>query len=117
MPALVPPSGMRIAAASQPLSAPARVVGGGPIVRLDGLQPMFPDVPPGGYPHDTYTWGNCTWWVAYNRLVPAQLGDGCQWLASVAAQGMRTSSNPRSGPSSSIAPAPATTSSTATWRW
>lgn len=97
LPALVPPGGMRVAAAAQPLSAPARVVGGGPLVRLDGLQPLFPDVPPGGYPHDTYAPGNCTWWVAYNRLVPPYLGDGWQWLGNAAAQGMRTSSQPEVG--------------------
>lgn len=93
LPALVPPSGMGVAAASEP-SAAANVAGGGSIVRLNGLQPLFPDVPPGGYPHGTYVWGNCTWWAAYNRPVPPYLGDGRQWLTNAAAQGMRTSSQP-----------------------
>ncbi len=97
LPALVPPAGMSIAAASPALSAPGSVVGGGPIVRVNGLEPLLPDVPPGGHPHDTYTSGNCTWWVAYNRLVPPHLGDGWQWLGNAAAQGMRTSSQPEVG--------------------
>jgi hypothetical protein len=96
LPALVPPSGMSIAAASQPLSAPAGMVGG-PIARLSGLQTLFPDVPSGGYPHDTYSPGNCTWWVAYNRLVPPHLGDGWQWLGNAAAQGMPVFSAPAIG--------------------
>jgi hypothetical protein len=97
LPALVPPGGMRVATASQPLSAPARVVGGGPIVRLGGLQPLFADVPSAGYPHDTYTAGNCTWWVAFNRRVPPYLGDGWQWLGNAVAQGMATSPEPAVG--------------------
>ncbi len=97
LPALMPPSGMSVAAASAPLSGPPRVVGGGHIVRLNAVQPLFPDVPPGGYPHDSYTAGNCTWWVAYNRRVPPFLGDGWQWLDNAAAQGMRTTSQPEVG--------------------
>ena len=97
LPSLVPPVETRAADASQPPSGPANVVGGGPIVRLNGLQPLFPDVPPGGYPHDSYAAGNCTWWVAYNRRVPPFLGDGWQWLGNAAAQGMRTTAQPEVG--------------------
>jgi hypothetical protein len=45
-------------------------------------RPLFPDVPAGGFPHDVYTWGNCTWWAAYNHPIPAWAnppGDGDAW--------------------------------------
>jgi hypothetical protein len=69
----------------------------GRLTRVSGLQPLFPNVPSGGFPHSTYTAGNCTWWVAYNRLVPPYLGDGWQWLGNAAAQGMSTSGQPAVG--------------------
>jgi hypothetical protein len=95
LPALVPPTEMSVVA--QPAPPLASVTGGGRVVRLDGLQPLFADVPAGGYPHDTYTWGNCTWWVAYNRRVPPHLGDGWQWLGNAAANGIPVASEPAVG--------------------
>jgi hypothetical protein len=68
--------------------------GSGRVIGLTGLQPLFLDVPPGGWPHDTYAPGNCTWWAAYNRHVPPVLGNGTDWLANAAAAGMTTSSSP-----------------------
>jgi|SRR5215472_9457461 len=87
LPALLPPAVM---------NAPATAghVGSGMVVVGDGLRPLFPDVPSGGYPHDTYTTGNCTWWVAFNRPVPPYLGDAWRWLTNAAAAGMRTSAEP-----------------------
>ena len=102
LPAMVPPAGMtepQLVASVQ--AAPfARLPAGAStarVLRLDGLQPLFADVPAGGYPHSTYAWGNCTWWVAYNRLVPPYLGDGWQWLARAAAAGLATWSQPSVG--------------------
>ena len=101
LPALVPPAGMaRLEASVQEAPALVRLPAGVSarrVLRLDGLQPLFVDVPPGGYPHSTYAWGNCTWWAAYNRMVPPYLGDGWQWLANAAAAGMVTSSQPSVG--------------------
>ena len=91
LPALMPASGTVVARASDPHE------GSQNLEPIAGLQPLFPDVPPGGYPHDTYAWGNCTWWVAFNRPVPPYLGDGWQWLANGAAAGMPTSSQPSVG--------------------
>jgi surface antigen len=98
LPALEPPQGMVLPAraSGQPLSkVPTGTTGR--VVGLSSLRPLFPNVPPGGYPHDTYAWGNCTWWAAYNRVVPPYLGDGAHWLANAAAAGMRTSSEPTVG--------------------
>ncbi len=59
--------------------------------------PVFPGVPPGGYPTYGYAPGNCTWWVAYNRPVPQDLGDAWQWLGNAAAHGLATSAEPTLG--------------------
>ena len=88
LPALVPPRGMVL---------PVAAAGPAQPLRLGAIRPLFADVPPGGYPHDTYVWGNCTWWAAYNRLVPPYLGDAWRWLAGAAAAGMPTSSQPSVG--------------------
>ena len=97
LPVLAPPGGMilPVAAAGSALSLPHVPVGG--VRRLDTIQPLFADVPTGGYPHSTYIWGNCTWWVAYNRFVPPYLGDAWRWLAGAATAGMPTSSQPSVG--------------------
>jgi surface antigen len=94
LPALVPPSGMRLVVSTPGLASAHVPSAGGGRAAVADQQPLFPDVPPGGYPHDTYLWGNCTWWVAFNRPVPPYLGDGWQWLASAAAHGMPISSQP-----------------------
>jgi hypothetical protein len=78
-----------------PLAAP-----GQPIVT--DTRPLFPDVPPGGYPHSVYAWGQCTWWAAYNRRVPswappAADGDAGQWLSNAQRDGLPTSAAPSVG--------------------
>ena len=88
LPALVPPRGMVL---------PVAAAGPAQPLRLGAIRPLFADVPQGGYPHDTYIWGNCTWWAAYNRLLPPYLGDAWRWLAGAAAAGMPTSSQPSVG--------------------
>ena len=104
LPSMMPPDGMvmpvRLSAVGN--GAPTlSVLPAGPItsqvVRLGSLHPLFADVPPGGYPHDTYVWGNCTWWVAYNRLVPPFLGDAKHWLANAAGAGLPTAAQPSVG--------------------
>jgi hypothetical protein len=69
---------------------------GGP-PRVVGSTPVFPEVPPGGFPHAGYVPGNCTWWVAHNRLVPGSLGDAWQWLGDAAVAGFATSAQPALG--------------------
>jgi len=99
LPALMPPTGItepQLAASVNAAPLPAESTTGR-VLRLDSLQALFADVPPGGYPPSTYAWGNCTWWVAYNRPVPPYLGDGWRWLASAAAAGMATWSQPAVG--------------------
>ena len=96
LPALVPPGGMMLPAAAAELTT----LPNGPtgvVERLGAIRPLFADVPAGGYPHDTYAWGNCTWWAAYNRLVPPYLGDAWRWLARAVAAGMPSSSQPSVG--------------------
>jgi peptidoglycan DL-endopeptidase CwlO len=103
LPALMPATAAPDSAAApvaiggQHLPVAGAALAVGRIQRMDGLVPLFPGVPPGGFPHDTYTWGNCTWWVAFNRQVPGHLGDGWQWLGNAAAAGLRTSSQPALG--------------------
>ncbi len=103
LPVLMPPVGMpepQLVASVQEVPALGQLPAGattGRLVRLVGLQPLFADVPPGGYPHSTYIWGNCTWWVAYNRLVPPYLGNAWRWLGAAATAGMPTSPQPSVG--------------------
>jgi surface antigen len=100
LPALMPPQAMVMPAAGfgpVPAAGPAGPAATGHVVRIDPLQPVFPNVPPGGFAHDTYAWHQCTWWAAYNHLVPPYLGDGGRWLANAAASGLPTSSQPSVG--------------------
>ncbi len=99
LPALAPPRGMVLPVAAAGSVRPVPLSGGstGGVRRLNAIQPLFAEVPPGGYPHSTYAWGNCTWWVAYNRVVPPYLGDGWLWLANARDAGMPTSSEPSVG--------------------
>ena len=62
------------------------------VVIQTGSQAAFPWVPVGGYP-DTFPWGQCTYWAAFNRVVTWK-GDAWQWLANAAGQGRATSSTP-----------------------
>jgi hypothetical protein len=97
LPTLAPPVGLALPVAAVGSAMSLQGVPSGVVRRLDPIQPLFADVPAGGYPHSSYVWGNCTWWVAYNRQVPPYLGDAWQWLAKAAAAGMPTSSEPSVG--------------------
>jgi hypothetical protein len=57
--------------------------------------PLFALVPAGGFP-DRFPFGQCTWWVAFNRRVTWG-GNARDWLANAAAQGMSTSEIPSVG--------------------
>jgi surface antigen len=97
LPTLAPPGGMVLPVAAAGSALSLQHVPAAQVDRLDTTQPLFADLPAGGYPHSSYIWGNCTWWVAYNRQVPPYLGDAWQWLAKAAAAGMPTSSEPSVG--------------------
>lgn len=74
------------------LAPPGRLV-------VTDARPLFPDVPPGGYPHGVYAGGNCTWWAAYNRRVPqwAPDGDAWRWFGNAQRDGLPTSEAPSVG--------------------
>lgn len=44
-----------------------------------------------------YDFGNCTWYVARRRAVPAGLGNATDWLSSAQAMGLQTGLTPRKG--------------------
>lgn len=47
---------------------------------------------------NTYTWGQCTWYVKNRRAdLPNMLGNGGSWVGNAAAQGYATGSTPRAG--------------------
>lgn len=60
-----------------------------------GLRPVFPWVPAGGFP-DSFPYGQCTYWAAYNHRV-SWSGNAADWFGSAAAEGVRTSSSPSVG--------------------
>jgi peptidoglycan hydrolase CwlO-like protein len=74
-------------------SRPAASGGGSRSVGL--LAPLFPYVPPGGFP-DPFPFGQCTWWAAYNYPVTWG-GNATDWYANARAQGVPTSSSPSVG--------------------
>lgn len=45
----------------------------------------------------SYAWGNCTWYVASKRYVPAGLGHASQWYANAQARGMAVGDKPSVG--------------------
>ena len=63
--------------------------------RVAPAAPLFISVPRGGFPN-TFPFGQCTWWVAFNRHVTWG-GNARDWLANAAAQGVPTSSTPSVG--------------------
>jgi hypothetical protein len=82
------------------LAGPALAGGPAPVAGVQVIAhpgPVFPGVPSGGYPTYGYAPGNCTWWVAYNRPVPQDLGDAWEWLGNAAAHGLATSTEPTPG--------------------
>ena len=47
---------------------------------------------------NTYTWGQCTWYVKNRRAdLPNNLGNGGAWVGSAASQGYTTGAAPRAG--------------------
>ena len=56
---------------------------------------LFPWVPEGGY-KDSFPFGECTWWAAYNHKVTWS-GDARDWIANAEAQGVATASAPSVG--------------------
>jgi hypothetical protein len=94
------PSCSAVAPAPTPAlpNAPNASIGKGLVVQ-SGLQPLFPDVPPGGYPHRVFTPGNCTWWAAFNHLVPQWTpdGDAWHWYGNAIRDGIATSRSPSVG--------------------
>ena len=75
----------------------AASLGYGRVLEVTGQAPVMNGVPPGGWPHATYPYGQCTWWVAYNRPVPPYLGDAWQWLGNAARSGYQISGEPTVG--------------------
>lgn len=57
--------------------------------------PLFASVPRGGFA-DPFPFGQCTWWVAFNRPVTWG-GNAGDWLANAVAQGVPTSPTPSVG--------------------
>ena len=57
--------------------------------------PLFAWVPAGGFP-DRFPFGQCTWWVAYNRQV-SWSGNAADWLANAHAAGRATAAAPSLG--------------------
>ena len=56
---------------------------------------LFVWVPDGGFP-DSFPYGQCTWWAAYNRRVTWG-GNARDWLTNAEAQGVATSDYPSVG--------------------
>lgn len=56
---------------------------------------LFAVVPAGGYPN-AFPFGQCTWWVAFNRRVSWN-GNAADWLANATAQGVPTAPSPSVG--------------------
>lgn len=48
-------------------------------------------------PGNDYDWGNCTWYVANRRAVPAGLGNARDWLANAQAMGILIGTTPKVG--------------------
>ena len=57
--------------------------------------PLFAWVPQGGYP-DSFPFGQCTWWAAYNYRV-SWGGDARDWIANASAQGISITERPSVG--------------------
>lgn len=57
--------------------------------------PLFSWVPSGGFPNG-FPFGQCTWWVAFNRRVSWN-GNAGDWLANASAQGIPIAATPSVG--------------------
>ena len=56
---------------------------------------LFAWVPQGGYP-DAFSYGECTWWAAYNHKVTWG-GDARDWITNARARGVATADVPSAG--------------------
>ena len=69
-------------------------------LKLAEMQPLaplpYPVAGPGTYQND-YAWGNCTWYVAGRKQVPANLGNANTWAYMAAQDGLTTSTTPLVG--------------------
>lgn len=54
-------------------------------------------VEPSFTPGNDYFWGQCVWYVANRKSVPAGWGNASDWLANAQAQGWSTGTEPRVG--------------------
>jgi hypothetical protein len=68
---------------------------GTPGIERTSLEPLFPWVPPSGFP-DRFPYGWCTWWSAYNHPV-SWSGNARDWLVNASAQGIHTQASPSVG--------------------
>jgi len=65
---------------------------------------LFAGVPGDGFPHDTYAFGQCTWWAAINHNVDGHMGDGGTWIRTATALHLAVSNTPSVGAVVSYAP-------------
>ena len=84
------------------VAAPAVAISTAP--RPAPADPLFSWVPPSGFPN-SFPYGQCTWWAAYNRRVTWS-GNAGDWLANAAARGLRTESVPSAGAIAVYRPGP-----------
>jgi peptidoglycan hydrolase CwlO-like protein len=59
------------------------------------LAPLFSKVPPNGF-QNTFPFGQCTWWAAFNHPVNWS-GNATDWWDNARSQGVRTSQSPSVG--------------------
>lgn len=91
------PDRMAELATPQQVEAPAPVVEAAPAEAVTYNQPA-PSAPRGSSAGNTYYHGYCTWYAKEKRPdLPNMLGNGGQWSANAAAQGIPTGSTPRVG--------------------
>ena len=81
--------------ATLPAAIAAPVVAISTAPRAAPAASLFSWVPAGGLP-DPFPYGQCTWWVAYNRRV-SWGGNAADWIANARAQGVATDEVPSVG--------------------
>lgn len=59
------------------------------------LAPLFSNVPPNGF-NNTFPFGQCTWWAAFNHPVTWS-GNATDWWDNARSQGVQTSQSPSVG--------------------
>lgn len=103
----IPAAGEKLAdrfatyAAPQSSNAPAPTVGATTTYyEYAAPQPARPAIgyTAGAVAGNTYTWGQCTWYVKNRRAdLPNSLGNGGAWVGNAATQGYATGTAPRAG--------------------